>query len=590
MQFNILSSRNLFRGLAFPCSTLALATLAACGGGGGSSSPSSLSISGTAATGAAMTGASIKVQCANGTSSTTSNSDGTYSVTVSGGALPCMLEASSNDGTATILHSVVESGAGTSVVANITPITELIVAQLLSNSSLATVFANFSSNTSAQQAITSSNRTAAIAQINSILAPIDSSITRIDPLKGSFKATTATVSGDATDLLIDKIVAKLAQVSPNTTTLNDRIQAVEKLVADKSAGIKAAKTLLTDPVANCPAARNVTYRIIGTGGGFGKTSSTDLTKGTFSSNWNDGTSETTTVSFSPTTACQFTATNSSSTLNGAFASSGMFIVRDPGSTNSTAGLGIGIPEQTIALADLAGTWNFLEYSYDSGSAAWQNYQSLITLDASGNVTSNQDCSGSGSSNSCRPKPDTNPPVKIVPNTDTTATAGGFNVINKDGAVDTSRLFAFRNTNGVLMLVAVSGQGGMMIGTPQRTLTVPAQGSISTFWDALLQYSNTSTPSSFNLAQITVQSVSGNSYTRIRNTVDGKADGRVDTFTVNQPRNGLRFRPSASYVLNGVTMRVSESVQMPIAGMGLNVTAGTGTTSSGKFIDFAVATP
>jgi hypothetical protein len=354
----------------------------------------------------------------------------------------------------------------------------------------------------------------------------------------------------------------------------------------------------TSPVANCPAASNVTYRVVGLGGGFGKTTSTDLTKGTFNISWNDGSSEKDTISFSSSTACQFTVSvpsgTSSTTVDGAFASSGMFIVRDPGSSTSSSGLGIGIPEQAITLADLAGTWNFLEYSTNNSAGSWQNYQSLITLDASGNITANQDCTGSSVSNSCNSNQDSNSPSRISPNTDASATAGGFNVIAQDGTTLGARLFGFRNASGVLMAVISTsnslGNRGMLIGAQQRTLTVPAPGTVNTFWDAQEQYSNLSSPSSFHLNQTTVQSVSGNTYTRIRNTIDGQVDGRVDSITVNQPRTGLRLRPSGSYVLNGVTRAFGNMVQMPISGMGFTVSTSTGAPLETQFLDFSVIKP
>src|SRR6516225_9469704 len=73
-----------------------VALLAACGGGSGDSpgntntQTQSLKVSGTVATGAALSGASISVVCASGSDTTKSASDGTYSLSLANGSLPCV--------------------------------------------------------------------------------------------------------------------------------------------------------------------------------------------------------------------------------------------------------------------------------------------------------------------------------------------------------------------------------------------------------------------------------------------------------------------------------------------------------------------
>ena len=123
---------------AFVVAAIATAVLAACGsdadggiagnsGGGPTAAPASLQLSGVAATGAAMAGAAVKAKCASGAGSATTGSDGRYALAVEGGALPCVLEAS--DGTTT-LHSVAPAAEGSAATAHITPLTELLLAQL----------------------------------------------------------------------------------------------------------------------------------------------------------------------------------------------------------------------------------------------------------------------------------------------------------------------------------------------------------------------------------------------------------------------------------------------------------------------------
>ncbi len=116
--------------------TLALAsaglvTLYGCGGGGGGGSTgSSLTITGTAATGAAIANGAVSVTCASGTGTATTNADGSYTVTITGGTAPCLLKATATDalGVTTNLYSAIETGQ---TVANITPLTQMVVAAAL---------------------------------------------------------------------------------------------------------------------------------------------------------------------------------------------------------------------------------------------------------------------------------------------------------------------------------------------------------------------------------------------------------------------------------------------------------------------------
>jgi hypothetical protein len=97
------------------------ASLVACGGSDddATSSSTTMIVRGTAATGAALSGASISVTCATGTGAATSNSSGNYSASISNGKGPCVLTATKGT---TTLNSVTP-GAG---VANITPLTDLL--------------------------------------------------------------------------------------------------------------------------------------------------------------------------------------------------------------------------------------------------------------------------------------------------------------------------------------------------------------------------------------------------------------------------------------------------------------------------------
>lgn len=130
---------------------LAAIALTACGGGSGSSTgssistpltpatpvtPANLTVSGTVSTGTSnIASAAVDSKCATGTGSTTvTASTGGYGITIAGGKLPCMLRATLADGTS--LHTYATTGTD-AATANLTPLTELVVAQVTGSTPVA---------------------------------------------------------------------------------------------------------------------------------------------------------------------------------------------------------------------------------------------------------------------------------------------------------------------------------------------------------------------------------------------------------------------------------------------------------------------
>ena len=139
---------NIDFGKLFGVLALASVTiLAACGGGGssGSVTPAAV-ITGTAAAGAPIVGAVMaKDSKGNSFGPATIGTDGKYSLTVTGGAAPFVMQASGVVGTVTVdVYSVANDTAAINL--NINPMTNMVVAQA-TGSSPAAVFANCSSAT-----------------------------------------------------------------------------------------------------------------------------------------------------------------------------------------------------------------------------------------------------------------------------------------------------------------------------------------------------------------------------------------------------------------------------------------------------------
>jgi 5'-nucleotidase len=184
-------------------------------GCGGSSSTSSLAVNGVAATGAAMSGASISVLCVNGAlTSAKAASDGSYYV-LANGAFPCMVEAS--DATHK-LHSVANA-SGSSATANVTPLTEQMVASLSSNSADTAAF--FAAFDASKAAVVSADKLAAAqTQVLSNLNANGVNTTGVtDLISGKLVAKTASQSGNVYDQLLDSVAA--TPVNVRLIAMND---------------------------------------------------------------------------------------------------------------------------------------------------------------------------------------------------------------------------------------------------------------------------------------------------------------------------------------------------------------------------------
>ena len=122
-----------FKRLALALVGASLLTLYGCGGGGGDAAPGAsapLTISGTAAAGLPLVG-SVTVKDANGVvRSTTIGANGDYSVDVTGMTAPYVFRATGTvGGRSYVLHSAA-SAADANGTINITPLTDLIVANI----------------------------------------------------------------------------------------------------------------------------------------------------------------------------------------------------------------------------------------------------------------------------------------------------------------------------------------------------------------------------------------------------------------------------------------------------------------------------
>ncbi len=196
--------------LRIPSLAIVVATaslLSACGGGDGGSAATA-TVSGTAATGAAIAAGTVTLKCVAGTSAAvTTNSDGSFTIDVSNATLPCIGRVDYKDaaGIARKLHTFIKA-TGT---ANITPLTELLVASLTGGAAN-NAFDNFDGT--AVKGFTAVQLKAAVDAVKAYLQTVlgvDTSNLGDDPIGTKFAAKTGTSDGDKFDKILDDLKAKL---------------------------------------------------------------------------------------------------------------------------------------------------------------------------------------------------------------------------------------------------------------------------------------------------------------------------------------------------------------------------------------------
>jgi len=190
---------------------LTCSALMSCGGGGGgtASGLTTLTFSGTAATGLPISSATVNIQC-NGTSvivSSSANTDtsGAYSAVVSNAAYPCMLQVA--DGNGNMLHSYLNADG----VANITPLTDAALAASLSQEDLSTIFAGFNATqiTALQSSIAQGKPEQAWDRMKTQLTSggVDASAISTNPFSGTLQADTSHL-GTGHDKVLDDVGTK----------------------------------------------------------------------------------------------------------------------------------------------------------------------------------------------------------------------------------------------------------------------------------------------------------------------------------------------------------------------------------------------
>ncbi|TFW16744.1 hypothetical protein E4L96_15775 [Massilia arenosa] len=196
------------------------ATLVACGGGSDTPTTNKITVSGTAATGLAISGATITMTCKGGSANGTTGPDGTYSLTVQNTqAGPCVITVLTTGGS---LRSIAQ---GDGAHANVTPLTELLVSYIgvqtgVGAGASASAFVN-----SPNVATVMTNPTVLSASVGQVIASIKPFIGDLivpaDFLTGPLQAKTATSSANnAQDQILDALKLRGVITTAGTPAAN----------------------------------------------------------------------------------------------------------------------------------------------------------------------------------------------------------------------------------------------------------------------------------------------------------------------------------------------------------------------------------
>lgn len=524
--------------------------LAACGGSDDppAAAPppavTTLKLSGTAATGAAIGGAEVQARCAAGTGSASTSASGRYSIDMAGASLPCLLRVTAADGTE--LHSLastLDDGRSDAATANITPVSELVVAQL-GGQAPAEFFAAFDAEGAA--AVSAEAVRQAVDHVVAVLKAAGIDLSGVGQvLSAPLVAAAEGAPGDDFDQKLD---ALMAQLKASGTTLTSVIESMARNSPAAPPGARtgavspAAEMLLRPAAPNCTALRSGTYRLVFLAPGAGGAPYTDtltVDAAALTATGSDG--EVTPLLVAG--ACRYGLPEGGELVVSA---AGVGVLRSAEEGGLVAGLAF--PAQRHAVSATLGDWNYMGLSdgaLDLGT---------ITVDDTGRATSGRFCDSAGV---CEEDP---PDARetFVAHAD-----GGFNY-------DGGRAFAFRSGGGEMMLVFLSPDGAFALATRKAPTALPPMGRVSRSWNFTIAPDYTA-PLAPSVSENTVVSHADDGSLWRRDAVLDFAAGitRPESVQINLPLEGFIHRVAETVATSdGGSSSVSGWIGLGLRGIGI----------------------
>lgn len=205
----------------FSITTVCALALAACGGGGGgggsaADAPIVKTITGSAAVGHPISGAFVKVSCASGAALTSSptTAQGAWQVTLTDQEYPCAVQLTGGTvngvPNVTDYHSLALAGG----TVNVTPLTDMLVANLTGNATPSAWFAALTTPTAALDTFDQSKVDAALTKLRAAF-PLLTPLASLNPITASFTP----VAGNATDDMLEALKNAIANAAVPYATL-----------------------------------------------------------------------------------------------------------------------------------------------------------------------------------------------------------------------------------------------------------------------------------------------------------------------------------------------------------------------------------
>ncbi|MFG6487072.1 hypothetical protein ACG04R_10335 [Roseateles sp. BYS78W] len=554
--------------------------LSACGGGDSSTpapapapAPAALSLTGVVAKGAALSGATVSAKCATGTGTATSGTDGSYSLSITGGALPCVLEAVAGTDK---LHS-----AATTTKANITPLTELMVAQLTGQAPATW----FTTAASLSDSVTTAKLADAQTAVLTVLtaAGVDTSKAG-DFVSGTLVAANGSTTGSDQDKVLDAIAGKLSTAGSTLAQLTETVASSGSATTTASTSALAPELLLKPAAATCSALRATDYWLVITG----VTGGDAVQKGRIVLDANkaasfqpytsaDGSTLGSAVSLTANGNCRFTSSQGDDVM---VAPSGVIVGTNPQSRAFVA-----VPVQSHTLAELVGDWNTL--ASDTADDAvngigWTFGYGTVTINAGGYEQFTQGCWFGGlTATTCTALPDAIKARKrpVVVLADGSFTNHSDDTTTADGGPWMDRSFVYRSGQGDYFAVGANvltpgggkGDGSVSYATKVRTLALPKVGDTNNNWNVYWNWASGTSVTATDVNTHKIQSVDSTAVSFVRVSGVVGAATHAETLLVNKPFTGFWQRDAASGVAtsDGKTTNVRAGIFLK-AGSGISV--------------------
>lgn len=554
-----------------------VALLAACNGGGSSMeeaapapapppSPPALVLGGTAATGAALAGREVQARCATGTGTATTGANGSYSISITNGALPCVLRTTLADGTPLLSLA---AGSGSTATANLTPLSHAVVARLTGTEPQA-LFDNFDAAKVTPAAV----ETAVTAVVNLAKdAGIDFSPYG-NPLTATLVAANGSSAGNEFDKALDALKARMDSVGLTVSGLATTLAThTPGSALPLSSAVSLPPELLLQPkAAHCSALRSGSYRYLiampsGAAnrfatGTFRLDATTLTTVDTTPAGEDSGAIRGETGSFSPIAGqpCRFNTGSGTATVAG----SGAIVFNT--SEDNVSRIGIALPVQAFTVALGEGTWNGIGLETgDNGVRA--NRAAQITFNASGVATAWKYCADIVN---CADEKGPGEEIRLQANP-----SGGFDLtLSSPTEQSRSRAIAFRPGGGIPVIVELGHSGELFFWSRERTLTLPTvTGNLSASWNHTLN--NNLTAAAVSESANTIVSVDAATGRYQRDAIFNFSTGATqrETLASNDPRNGYIRRLAETVTgSDGATRNVSPWVLLSLPGAGFTPVA------------------